>query len=323
MTISLPPTVSVIIPAYNSEQFVGASIDSVLAQSYRPLEVVVVDDGSKDGTKAAVRAFGDRVRYLFQANQGPAAARNTGIAAATGDLICFLDADDLWTADKLESQVAFMEQHPAVGLLFADSEEFEAETVACRSLLATSRYWAELQAQPIVREAFQKLLEENFIPTSTVMIRKECFATAGTFDVMLKGPEDRDMWSRIAAHVPIAVMPRVLARKRVVLSSVSRDVETTLRSRVRLWTKARRLFPELAAAPTVDALLAATYLHLGFVLLHKENTREARQAGLKVFRVSRRPYDWLMGGAIVALSLTGKGFADVVFHAARRVRGKR
>lgn len=320
MRATVPPLVSVIIPAYNSEQLIGASIDSVLAQSYRPLEIIVVDDGSKDRTKAAATAFDGSVRYLFQANQGPAAARNTGIAAASGDLICFLDADDLWTADKLESQIAFMEQHPEVGLLFADAEEFEAETVSCRSLLSTSRYWAELQAQPIVTEAFQKLLEENFIPTSTVMIRKGCFSTAGTFDVMLKGPEDRDMWSRIAADVPIAVMPRVLARKRVVLSSVSRDVETTLRSRVLLWTKARRLFPELAPMTTVNALLAATYLHLGFVLLRKENAREARHAGLKVFRVSRRPHDWLMGGAIVALSFAGKGFADALFRINRRVR---
>src|SRR4051812_17019821 len=106
------PSVSIIIPAYNSERYLRASLQSVLEQTYRDYEVIVVDDGSTDGTKAAVLGVEGSIRYIYQSNQGPSAARNTGIAAARGDFICFLDADDSWTPDKLAIQVEFMERNP-------------------------------------------------------------------------------------------------------------------------------------------------------------------------------------------------------------------
>ena len=94
-----------------------------------------------------------------------------------------------------------MEQNPQIGLVFADSEEFDEGGVQCRSLLSTSRFYSEIIAGPPIDHAFQKLLLENFIPTSTVMVRRRCFETTGLFDLALKGPEDRDMWSRIAARI--------------------------------------------------------------------------------------------------------------------------
>jgi hypothetical protein len=125
------------------------------------------------------------------------------------------------------------------------------------------------------------------------------------------------MWSRIAAQFPIACIPRLLGRKRMVASSVSRDVETTLRSRIRLWTKAQRLFPHLAPVRTVNALLASTYVQLGFVLLEKDKTREARNAGLESFRASRDPYEWVLAASLVVFSFTGRAFADSVFRTKR------
>ena len=211
-----------------------------------------------------------------------------------------------------------MQRNPRIGLVFSDEDEFDDSGVQCRSLLSKSRFYSEIVSGTVIDRAFQRLLQENFIPTSTVMVRKRCFDTTGLFDVVLKGPEDRDMWSRIAADFPIACIPKMLGRKRAVASSVSRDVETTLRSRIRLWSKAQSLFPDLAPVRTVNALLAPTYVQLGFVLLHKDRTREARKAGLKSFKVSRDPHEWFLAVSLIIFTFTGSAFADSAFRAKRR-----
>jgi glycosyltransferase involved in cell wall biosynthesis len=108
------PLVSCILPVYNGEKYIRQAIESVLAQSYPRVEIVVVDDGSTDGTEYVVRTFGDRVRYLRQDNAGPTIARNTGLAAATGELIAFIDADDLWSTDRLAVQYADLIAEPPV-----------------------------------------------------------------------------------------------------------------------------------------------------------------------------------------------------------------
>ena len=314
---------SVIIPVFNAERYIHASLASVLGQTYSDYEIVVVDDGSTDGTQAAVRASAGPIRYVRQANQGPAVARNTGIASGRGALICFLDADDAWLPDKLALQIAMIDAQPNLGLVFADEDEFDDRGVQCASLLRTSRFYPEIVSGLPIVNAFGKLLEENFIPTSTVMARRECFDAAGLFDPSLKGPEDRDMWSRIAARFPIAASRQVLGRKRVVASSVSRDVETTLRSRILLWTKARRLFPDLAPQRTVNALLASTYLQLGFVLLNKGKTSEARGLAIKALGVSRSPHEWIRGVGLAIVSWAGKPLADRVFGIIAWLRGAR
>lgn len=317
------PRVSIIIPVFNGERFLAASLESVQQQTYRDYEVIVVDDGSTDGTKAIVLAAGAPVRYVHQPNRGPAAARNTGIQAARGELFCFLDADDAWVPNKLAIQLEFMDRHPHIGMIFSDEEEFDERGVQCRSLLATSAFFSALTQHAPIDGAFQKLLEENFIPTSMVMARKSCFESAGVFDVALRGPEDRDMWSRIAAQHSIAFVPPVLGRKRIVASSVSRDVEMTLRSRIIMWTKAGRVFPELAPRRTVNALLEPTYVQLGFLLLEKGRSREARAVALQCFTVARRPHAWLMAGSLFMLTCIGKSGSAFVFEAKRRLVGSR
>jgi len=323
VTAARAPRVSVILPVFNAERYIHASLASVLAQTYADYEIVVVDDGSTDHTPAAVRSLTGPIRYVRQSNQGPAVARNTGITAAKGALICFLDADDVWLPDKLAVQVAMIDAQPELGLVFADEDEFDEDGVHCASLLGASRSSPAIVSGVPMANAFRTLLEENFIPTSTVMARRECFDAAGLFDPILRGPEDRDMWSRIAARYPIAGIRRVMGRKRVVASSVSRDVEATLRSRILLWTKARRLFPDLAPQRTVDRLLAATYLQLGFVLLNKGNTREPRGLAIKALAVSRSPHEWVLGVSLAIFSWTGRPVADRVFGITRWVRGVR
>ncbi len=106
------PLISCIVPVFNGERYLREALDSIFAQTYRPLEILVADDGSTDRTPYIAAAFGNRLRYLRQDNQGPAAARNLGIRAATGEFIAFLDADDVWHPEKLERQMARFQVRP-------------------------------------------------------------------------------------------------------------------------------------------------------------------------------------------------------------------
>jgi glycosyltransferase involved in cell wall biosynthesis len=109
--------ISVIIPVYNGESFLAEAVDSIQQQAYQPLEIIIVDDGSTDSTKQLATAFGERVRYVYQPNSGPAAARNTGIGLARGVFIAFLDSDDLWSEDKLNLQFALLAGNPSVEIV--------------------------------------------------------------------------------------------------------------------------------------------------------------------------------------------------------------
>jgi glycosyltransferase involved in cell wall biosynthesis len=309
------------MPAYNAERYIAAALSTVLQQTHTDYEIIVVDDGSADGTREEVRRFAPGIRYTYQDNHGAAAARNAGIRAARGEFVCFLDADDAWLPAKLAAQIAFMDTHPSVGLLFADEEEFDEQTILCPSLLSTSRFCREFRCAGVLRQPFAKLLVENFIPTSTVMIRKRCFNDTGVFDVALKAAEDRDLWSRIAVRYPVACLPAVLGRKRVVASSLSRDVEATLRSRIIMWKKLRRLYPELVPRRDVDALLAPTYTHLGFVLLNQGRVQDAREAARGAVAVARSISARLWAVGLLLCTFAGKATVDFAFETKRRLFG--
>src|SRR5882762_2853867 len=208
------PRVSVIIPTYNSGRFIVQAVQSVLDQTYRQFEIIVIDDGSTDATKDILRDFDGYIRYFYQENRGPSAARNAGIEIAGGDYICFLDADDIWMPNKLAVQLAFMAQYDDIGLVFSDEEEVDLDTGLHRSILAKTGFRSDIVSQIPMQDAFKKLLIENFIPTSTVMARTTCFIKAGLFDESLRVVEDRDMWLRIAAYFTIACVPVILGKKR-------------------------------------------------------------------------------------------------------------
>jgi glycosyltransferase involved in cell wall biosynthesis len=310
------PIVSVVITAYNSADFLPETLTSVLQQSYPNYEVIVVDDGSTDGTREAMQPYDGRINYLHQPNRGPSAARNTGIRAALGTYIALLDGDDLWSRDKLKLQVDFMEQNPQIGLVFSDMEEFDHEKILCRSLLERSVLQSELTAGQPVTDAARKLLVEDFIPTSTVLIRKECFAKTGLFDENLYFAEDRELWLRLAASFPMAALPVVLGRKRVHgFNLTKKSSEQTLRARIGIWEKTRRSHPEPATNRLLDPLLANAHLELGYILLAKGQRREARQAALRSIHdalnhaakkraepIPLPAYRWRLGIALIPLT---------------------
>src|SRR5437660_2091289 len=175
------PTVSVIIPTYNSAAMVTAAVESALAQTLPPLQVIVVDDGSTDDTRQQLSTY--RVRYLHQPNQGVAAARNLALRQATGDLIAFLDADDIWHPSKLELQIAAIEANPDLVLLGTSVFDWPAEqpTSVNRAGVIKSMPW-------------RKLAVKNHLVTSSIIVRRTALAQTGGFDIALQGPEDHDLW---------------------------------------------------------------------------------------------------------------------------------
>jgi glycosyltransferase involved in cell wall biosynthesis len=207
------PRVSVVIPAYNCEQWVSEAVASVLGQTVPPDEVFVVDDGSTDDTRARLAPFMERIRYEQQSNQGVAEARNRGVAVATGDLIAFLDADDAWHPRKLEVQLAALREHPEIGLLASESFDWPGE-------------WDdEVHGGPRI-VPWAKLVVRNRIATSSVIVRRKVLEEAGPFDPMLLGPEDIDLWLRIAERTTVAVLPARLVGYRDVAGSLGRRAET-------------------------------------------------------------------------------------------------
>jgi hypothetical protein len=183
------PRVSVVIPAYNREKFVAQTVDSVLAQTYPDFEVIVVDDGSTDNTRAVLAHYGARIKYIYQENRGQAAARNKGLLASQGKYLLFLDSDDLIPPDKLELQVTLLEARPEFGLVYSGRQFINQ----AGEILGEVR--PNKQGQLLKDMLLRRL---NLGTTGVVVVRRECFEKAGLFDESLRRGDDTDMWCRIA-----------------------------------------------------------------------------------------------------------------------------
>lgn len=184
------PRCSVIIPAYNAEEHVAATINSVLGQTYKDFEIVVVDDGSTDRTSEVLESFGSQIVHVTQPNRGVSAARNTGFQHASGDLLALIDADDLWFPRRLERMVDFLEENPRVGFATSDAYLRHEETPS------TQTYYKDLVRCPDLPEnQAYAIAQHNFVFTM-VVIRQHLLQQHGTFDESLAVAEDWDLWIR-------------------------------------------------------------------------------------------------------------------------------
>jgi glycosyltransferase involved in cell wall biosynthesis len=224
------PMVSVIIPAYNCERYIDQTIGSVLGQSFHDLEVVVVDDGSRDSTPDLAAAFGSPVRLVTQANAGVCVARNRGIREANGRFVCLMDHDDYWFPDKLARQLAAMRAHPECGVVYAPFIVWHRD--AAGRFPAPERFDAARCPDGIDGEfsgwIYHQFLLDCWMLTSTAMFRREVFDRCGSFDEALPYSEDWDLWLRIAREYPFIKLtrPNTLYRQHVAQGSrVMRDVD--------------------------------------------------------------------------------------------------
>lgn len=214
------PKVSVIIPAYNAGAFIRAAVESVLSQTYQDIEVLVIDDGSTDETAAVIQSFGSRLRYISQSNSGPSAARNRGILDSSGEILAFLDADDMWTPSFLELQLAALSARPDVGAVYA-----WAQFVDEHGQPLADSFCPGLDGVTLRR----LLLGGDSILLSAVAIRRESFQKVGVFDPALRQAEDWDLFLRmLAAGIRFDCIPRLLVHRRVHPGSLTTDIKQAL-----------------------------------------------------------------------------------------------
>ena len=204
------PDVSVIIPAYNAANTLRETLDSLDRQDSRDFEVILVDDGSSDGTAEMARELLPGGRVVSQPNGGPAAARNAGAAHAKGEWLAFLDADDVWLPWRLSTQLALAAEHPKVALWCGRTAGMQEEVPKPRS-----RQWTEL--------GLADFAVLNPVSTTTVLLRNAAFHAAGEFDERFRGPEDYDLWIRVAAAATIGKIEIPLSRYREEPGSLSLD----------------------------------------------------------------------------------------------------
>lgn len=239
------PLVSVIIPTYNRAVLVQQTIDSVLAQTYPAIEIIVVDDGSTDETMARLAEYAGRVTVIQQNNQGVAAARNQGIRRAQGIYLTFLDDDDLIEPAKIARQTELLQSQPAVGLVHC------GYYLSDKDGRLRDKVWLWPQA-----DLLRELACHNFIWSGAPLIRRECLTTVGLFDEQLTNGQDWDLWLRLAlAGYGFAVLPEPLGTYRLQPDSM---VTNLTRLEGAILTVLERTFnhpalPEVVAAAKPEA----------------------------------------------------------------------
>ncbi len=216
----MTPAVSVVVAAYNYGRFLGGALASALGQTFRDLEVILIDDGSTDDTEDVARAHltDGRLRYLRTDHLGQPAAKNAGVRACRAPLVAFLDADDVWLPHKLERQVGLFRRDPGLGVVYA------------RRLLIDEEGWElHYEQPPLYRgEVPGAMFRQNFVCFSSSVVRREVFDTSGLFDERVPLAIDFDLWLRAALRYRFDYVDEPLVKYRVGHASLSRRVEERL-----------------------------------------------------------------------------------------------
>jgi glycosyltransferase involved in cell wall biosynthesis len=264
-----PASVSVIIPVHNGAAFIGEALGSVFAQTLPAQEIIVVDDGSQDGLDQALAPFQSRITFLRHPQaRGVSAARNTAIAAASGEWLAFLDHDDEWLPRKTEMQLQAVADRREVGLVYSDMEVFGEVSRPSR-----------LQNLPTPRgRVFKELLLHNFITPSAAIARRAAVLEAGGFDAAFDYVQDRDLCLRLAARWEVEYVPEVLIRYRLHADNISKKRKLTLQDLFYLLQKAEEFSPAdyRAVWPQVRHNLAEISFELGRLNLAEAEIEAAR-----------------------------------------------
>lgn len=291
MTTRNAPLVSVIMPCYNNAAVLAEALNSVIAQDYANKEVIVVDDGSTDGSMAVLRQFGDKISIIQQPNQGPAAARNTGLRHAAGQYIAFNDCDDLWLPGKLTAQISYLQHHTDIGLCYCGWMEWQGDTPLAE---ITSRL---IDAAPVIapkrpeREGwlYSDLLKESVIHTITAVVRREVIDVVGAFNTDYRIGEDHDFWLRVSEKYRIAKLNRVYALYRNNPGSITKKAQDKNYSLLVLQAAVKRcglISPcgEQIAQTTLNGYLAGRHFGYGYNAMLSGQPDKAKQSFLACLR---------------------------------------
>jgi glycosyltransferase involved in cell wall biosynthesis len=290
---------SLIIPTFNHARFVGAAIDSALAQTVSAFEIIVVDDGSTDETPTVLARYAARVRVLRQENRGLSAARNAGLAAAHGTFVSFLDADDVMAPTKLAAQLEVLERSHAIGWTYCD---VLMETVVTGATARASERFG-YASRALDGWLFPELIHGNFIPAIAPLVRRTALEVAGGFDERLTALEDWDMWLRLSLIAEARYTPAVLVTYRIRPDGMSEDRARMDRSRFLVLDKINRTRPvALESLGNVGRrIIADTHNWLGKEAYASGDWREARRrfAASVVTVPWQREAPWLLGKSLL------------------------
>jgi len=272
--------VSVVIPTYNRARFIAKAIASVLDQTYRDFEIIVVDDGSTDQTQEKLESYGDRIiTHSYTPNRGVSYARNRGIDLARGTYIAFLDSDDFWKPEKLKKQMEFLENHP------------EYSIVATQCLvnlidedLNTIKY---LEKNELHHElTYAKIFQRPFIMPSSILMKKECFDVVGNFDENRRVLEDIDLYLRLAQKYKIGFINEPLT---VFTRGHEKDRRESLEVRCnRLEVSEKNYNPELIPKRLYKKRISSLHAHIGKHYIRRGEIQKGRQALTKALAVDWR-----------------------------------
>lgn len=251
------PLISVVIPVYNGEKTIRETLESLLNQTFTDFEALVINDGSQDATLDVVASFKDsRIKVFSYPNSGPSASRNRGIALASGEYISFLDADDLWTSDKLEAQLQALQAYPEAALAYSWTDFINESN----QFLRRGSYIN------VTGDVYKHLLLTDFLENgSNPLVRKQALVEVGEFDESLTHGEDWDMWLRLAARYHFVAVPSAQILYRVYASSSSANVPKMETGSLSVLNRAFSHAPSLEYLKPV--CLANLYKYLTFKIL--------------------------------------------------------
>lgn len=213
----MEPLVSVIIATYNRSEYIAEAVESVLHQTYREVETIVIDDGSTDNTREVLAKYKGKINYIYQERTERSRARNEGFRYSSGDYIAFLDSDDVWLPIKIEKQVDILNKQPDVGLVYVGVEFIDADGNPYDGDLS----WDEPRRQVL----YEDLMNHNIITgtTSSVMVRRKCLDRVGLFDESMNTCEDLDLYRRIARYYKFYRIDLPLVKFRIHIGNTQQD----------------------------------------------------------------------------------------------------
>ncbi|MBA3522361.1 MAG: glycosyltransferase [Gemmatimonadales bacterium] len=309
---------TVVMAVYNVGPFVAEAIHSVLSQTYEALELIVVDDGSTDDTGEQVVGICDpRLRLLRQGNAGPSAARNSGIARGTGELIGFIDGDDVWLPEKLARHVEYLRAHPEADLTFAWSRIVDED----------GRDTGRTSARVSGVVPFERLFALNVVGNgSAVVLRRDVLDRAGTFDEQLRAEEDHDVWLRVSLLRPdnVHCVPEVLSLYRMRAGQMSKDWRRMETAWHRLLEKMRALAPQRVAEVETEAR-GRMYRYLAYIAYeaheYAQTATHLRTAMVaSPLLMLRDRGTWLVGAGVLARAVLPRWVHLKLDSCARRLR---
>lgn len=267
------PLVSVILPTYNCAKFLSDSIGSILLQTYDSYEIIVIDDGSTDNTKEVLDPFMERIKYIsLEQNRGLPTARNIGIQSAHGKYIAFIDADDLWLPEKLQTDIEYLKMHPEVSMVY--SKHINVDEKGCVLNKGPKR------CLPSGNIFVQLFSEQNFVTTSSVVVLKKVFEKVGLFDEQLINCQDWDMWLRIAFYFEVAGINKLLIKYRHNPNSLSKNYQRVLKHQKIIIDKIYTTFKDKEngiSEKIYKKRLASHYAKVGRYYLRSGNKNHAHE----------------------------------------------